>query len=130
MPPRATGKIPEVICAVLRSGIRAVAKVPVVIFDASRLGMSAATSPLNAGNVAEPVAGPARMVFGFWIVQANVSVPFPVTGEFDTVNCVGVASPTLVTVPLFPAAGVFQYKLPEASVVSTLPPTIPDEGQV
>ena len=45
---------------------------------------------------------PVKAVLPPWrdrVLEFKVSVPVPVTGEFDTVNSVGSESPTLVTVP-------------------------------
>lgn len=73
--------------------------VPVVIFDISRLGISAATSERNEGAATAPVVGPANTVFAVCVANAAVSVPEDVIGEPLTVKISGMASATLVTEP-------------------------------
>ena len=103
---------------------------PVVIFEASRLGISAVTILRNEGGdpgAATGEAGPAKNLFSSWVARDTANVPLVVTGEEATVKSEGIESPTDVTVPTLPAAGVCHVALPTASEVSTLP--VPAVGE-
>jgi hypothetical protein len=78
---------------------RAVAIVPLVIFVASRLGMSAATRALNVGTPVTP-SGAAKTTLAVCEVRVNVKVPLLVTGDPDTLKIDGALIPTDVTVPV------------------------------
>lgn len=77
---------------------RASASVPVVIFDVSSDGTSAATSARNDGTPLEPF-GVMNARFGDPLAHAAVNVPEVDTGLPLTENSVGMDSPTLLTVP-------------------------------
>jgi len=77
---------------------RAVAIVPLVSFDVSWFGISAATIARNTGAPAIP-SGAAKNVFAVWEFNENVSVPDTVTGDPDAVKIDGTERATDVTVP-------------------------------
>ena len=79
----------------------------------------------NVGAPAPPLEGPAKTVLAFWLTNAPVNVPDPVTGELEIEKTeAGNASPTLVTVPV---AGDAQLITPAAVELSTIPL---DDGEV
>jgi hypothetical protein len=70
-----------------------------VAYVAEISGMSAATRALKVGTSADPVVGPAKMVFADSFERVTAIVPDEVTGELATLNPVGIVNPTDVTVP-------------------------------
>lgn len=77
----------------------AIAKNPVVIFAASKFGISLATKALNVGAAATPDDGPANTLFATCVANVAVRVPELVTGEPETVKMEGSDKATDVTVP-------------------------------
>ena len=55
---------------------------------------------LKVGAAAEPLDGPAKIVFTAWVVNVPVNVPLLVTGELVTAMIDGNDNPTEVTVPV------------------------------
>lgn len=82
----------------------AMARFPLVMMLAGKLGISATTSARNPGAAAEPVVGPAQTVLAVSFERPIVKVPDPVIGEPEIVKPVGTACATLVTVPPLPVA--------------------------
>ncbi len=131
VPPRGVSKMPLVIfpaskfgiSAAVRVGKRAALIVPLVIFPASKLGISAATRLRNVGApAAVPEEGPAKISFGCCVFHAKLSVPVSVTGDPATRNSAeGAERPTELTVPPPPEDFEVQESVPSVSVVSTSP---------
>ena len=99
----------------------ATAKVPEVIFDASRLGMdevvrmgmSAARMALNDGVEVEPSAGEARNERPPWLMNVMFTFPLEVIAELVANTFAGAVTPTEVTVP---AEDVAHAGAPETTV--------------
>lgn len=74
--------------------------VPPLLTVSASPEMSVNVKDLNVGAAAEPVEGPAKTVFAFWLANVTVRVPDVVTGLLLTVKTLGILKSTLVTVPL------------------------------
>lgn len=84
---------------------------PVTPLARGMSGMSPATSIRNVGMPVEPL-GAAKTVFAASLASVAVNVPELVTGLPETVNMLGSANPTLVTVPPAPVAEIVMVPLP------------------
>ena len=88
VPPLATAKVPEVIFDASRSGMELV----------ERAGMSSATMALNDGTPLAP-SGEAKTLFAAWETKVMFTFPAAVTGELVAKTELGAVTPTEVTVP-------------------------------